>query len=108
MLFGIEMEVTYRCVESEARKCSLVITPSRGVFASYHPTAASNPHPNASPNPNPNAGPNPDANPSANANPNPNADPNPDRDQAEEPYTVRESLRNLKCNINDKTAHLYR
>ena len=37
MLFGIEMEVTYRCVESEARQWSLVITPSRGVFASYHP-----------------------------------------------------------------------
>ena len=27
---------------------------------------------------------------------------------AEEPYTVRESLRNIKCNINDKTAHLHR
>ena len=43
MLFGMEMDVTYRCVETDA----------------------------------------------------------------EEPYTVRESLRNLKCNINDKTAHLY-
>ena len=83
-----------RCVESEA----------------LHPNLK--PYPNASPSPHPNAGPNPNANPnpkpSANAYPNPNADPNSKRDQAEEPYTVRESLRNLKCNINDKTAHLYR
>ena len=28
MLFGIEMEVPYRCVESEARQWSVVITPS--------------------------------------------------------------------------------
>ena len=27
--------------------------------------------------------------------------------EAEPAYTVREHMRNLKCNINDKTAHLY-